>query len=142
MRRMLITTWLLALVVVSGCSQPKPLPVAPVSGKLLICGRPATDAEVTLHAPTPLKDEAGRTLFPTARVGADGSFRVTTYAPDDGAPIGEYKVTVTWSQLTTDAGETTIGPDQLAGRFAQPSTPAASVQVREGTNELPVIDLR
>jgi hypothetical protein len=59
--------------------------------------KPTPGALVILH---PLNDPDPRAPRPVARVGADGRFSPTTYSADDGAPAGEYAVTVAWVKET------------------------------------------
>src|SRR4051794_24262711 len=84
-----------ALVVVAlaglvGCAG-KRKPVTPVQGQLTVDGTPAAQAVVVFH---PV--EGGDDVRPTGTVDDQGNFKLTTYAPDDGAPEGEYLVSVTW----------------------------------------------
>lgn len=65
----------------------------PVAGKVVVNGKPAAGAVVTFH-PDGAAADAPR---PTARTGDDGRFQLTTKAAGDGAPAGEYRVTVTWN---------------------------------------------
>src|SRR5262245_30863632 len=66
--------------------------LCPVEGRLLVSGIPAANAHVTFH---PIEGAAG-TALSVGRTGPDGSFRLTTFAAGDGAPAGEYVVTVVW----------------------------------------------
>jgi hypothetical protein len=47
-------------------------------------------------------DKSRDRYFPTGEVGADGSFKLTTYEPDDGAPVGRYQVTVVRGQVDVE----------------------------------------
>lgn len=116
--------------------------VFPVHGKVQVNGRPAAKAEVTLHPKSPLVDAAGRAIFPHAIVKADGSFDIETYADADGAPAGEYVVTVIWPKVTVEGGEEVFGPDQLLGHYNHPTKPAATVVVEEHENNIPPLRLR
>jgi len=84
--------WLLALlaVVCAGCSKSGPR-LYPVHGKILFEGQPARGATLVLHA---LGNSAPNGIKPRAFVDRDGAFEVFTYAAGDGAPAGEYAVTV------------------------------------------------
>lgn len=141
-RRIPYSFILIALLPVIGCAQEKPLEIHPVRGKVTVRGRPAAGAEIGMHRSPPVIDAEGRELFPSAIAADDGTFQVTTYQPNDGAPEGVYKVTVTWPTITVEAGEKTYGLDQLAGRFAKPEKPAATITVKPGENVLPDIALK
>src|SRR5687767_10889460 len=81
----------------AGCgpSDPGLKPVYPVQGSLFVKGKPAKGAVVMFH-PLPLETGRPTALRSRGTVGDDGSFRLTTYNTDDGAPAGEYVVTVYW----------------------------------------------
>ena len=131
-------------VVATGCGKkaaPR-LAVNPVIGKLLINGQPAPRAEVTLRPVTPLEEPGKRSVLPYAIVQGDGTFRIGTYVGDDGAPLGEYAVTVVWPRISVEGGEEIAGPDRLQGFFNNPRQPAAKVIVAEGENLIPTIELK
>src|SRR5262249_49138140 len=60
---------------------------APVAGRVLFeDGQPVTDGTVWFHAQeAPFRNASGV-------IGKDGSFKLTSFAPNDGAPAGRYKV--------------------------------------------------
>ena len=70
---------------------------------------------------------------PRAEVGADGWFDVNMYGNKDGAPAGEYIVTVIWE------GEG--GFDKLKGQYSDPTKSKLRASVKEGRNELPPFKL-
>ena len=78
----------------------KPLPTYPVIGKAFCDGVPAAGAKVEM-TPT------GAGAKAQGIVEADGSFRLSTYGPFDGATKGEFDVTVTWSDPAT---KTSLAP--------------------------------
>jgi hypothetical protein len=134
--------WLLILMVLlannAGCGSKEPARhvVFPVTGKLLVDGRPAEQAIVYFH---PRNGDATR---PFATVTADGSFQPGTYTTTDGVAAGEYVLTVEWPKITVVEGEEQRGPDQLAGRYGNPQHPVATVTVKEGENAIPPLDLK
>src|SRR5262245_15325321 len=69
--------------------------LAPLTGHVSFDGQPAAGATVIFH-PLEAPADAPR---PTATVGTDGTFTLGTYQPGDGAPAGEYAVTVEWRKL-------------------------------------------
>lgn len=133
------TTFAIALVLLASCERKRydSVRLYPVRGKVLFDGKPAVGAEVRLHPETPSGKGA---LYPAARVEADGSFALTTYENKDGAPTGEYAVTVRWDEATTKDEATP--PDRLRGRYADPKKSPWRVTVRDGTNELEPFHLR
>src|SRR5262249_36217051 len=91
--------WLVAVVAVTGCSanaETPRKPVHPVRGSIFVDGQPAADAFVLFH---PVSDPDRYPTKAFGRVGKDGSFRLSTYDTGDGAPAGDYAVTITWRRL-------------------------------------------
>lgn len=78
----------LCLVGCGGEPSAKREPVYPVSGKVTYKSQPVVDADVVFFC-----KEKNMSSF--AKTGADGTFKLTTYASFDGAPAGKYVVTVT-----------------------------------------------
>src|SRR5262245_1565771 len=90
----LFTALLGSLSLLVGCQQERKIvqkPVVPVRSTFLVSGKPAAGAIVCFH---PIGDARG--LRSSGRVGNDGVLSLTTYVPADGAPEGEYIVTVYW----------------------------------------------
>ena len=53
-------------------------------------------------------------------VQSDGSFHLTTFATRDGAPVGDFALTVTWpGPRVKGQGEDEPGPDRLQQRYAR-----------------------
>ncbi len=133
------------LAVLAGCNPPKERPkltVHPVSGTVLCAGKPAQRAEVTLRPLAPLNEPTGRSVVPVGIVQPDGSFRIGTYTDDDGAPAGEYAITIVWPLVTVEGGEENIGADQLRGAYRDPTKPVAKITVAAGENKIPPIQVR
>jgi hypothetical protein len=133
-----IALGLLALAGLSCSSAPeaKPgqKPVHPVRGKVLVNNQPAAGAFVLF---IPARESPGATdPRPRATVEEDGSFAVSTYGDKDGAPAGDYVVTVTWSPDGRD------DEDKLGGRYADRERSGLKATVKEGPNELPPFRLR
>ena len=103
-----------------GCGAQE-LPLHPVRGQVTCAGEPCINALVVFH---PVEQSADmENLRPYARVQSDGRFSLTTYREGDGAPAGQYVVTVSWpaplpGASPTDADPETAmgGPDQLGKR--------------------------
>ena len=141
--------FLLALALsAAGCGQSDPSlkPVYPVHGSLFVKGKPAKGAVVMFH---PLPLEAGKPTALTSRGTAsdDGSFRLTTYNTDDGAPEGEYAVTIYWPRKRSgkgseDADALDLPPDQLGLRYIDPSTSAIRIQIKAPETRLEPFQLR
>jgi hypothetical protein len=140
--------FLLTVIAAAGCNRADSdmKPVYPVEGSLFVKGKPAKGAAVTFH-PLPLDSVRGTTLTPRATVSDDGSFRLATYNTDDGAPEGEYAVTIYWpgkrgGNANQDADPLDLPPDQLGLRYTDPATSTIKIEVKAPRTHLPSIQLR
>jgi hypothetical protein len=133
----------LVLLGVLGCSSAPVTdgtrkPVHRVRGKMLVGGQPAKGAFVLL---VPVNEPAEPAdPRPRAEVRDDGSFAISTYGVEDGAPVGEYIVTVTWPGGVLPDGREEP-PDKLLGKFSSPTKSKLRATVKEGANELTPYDL-
>jgi hypothetical protein len=126
-----------------GCQQSRALdlpPLHPVQGVVKYRGQPASGFRVTFH---PLSDIGALKFAPSAVTAADGSFKLRSYQPDDGAPAGEYAVTFEWPDhfIREDDPDPVPEVDQLRGAYSNPQASAHKVTVVEGSNQVPVIEL-
>ena len=92
-QRLPLAASVLAAALLTSCQRGDRKPVFPVNGSVFYQGRPAEGARVAFH---PGRDPNAHGLRPQAVVAADGSFRLTTFINHDGAPAGDYYVTVYW----------------------------------------------
>jgi hypothetical protein len=93
-------------------------------------------ALVVFHPPDPASEKriGGK---PFAKVKDDGTFELTTYGESDGAPEGEYWVTIDWRPPAKDSkfsiGESgATGPSKLNPKYSNPQQPAIKVTVKKG----------
>jgi hypothetical protein len=125
--------WAVAASVLIACASctrhDSRVPVYPVRGLVLVGDKPAKNAFVVFH---PEGAEGPQALRPYGHATADGSFKLTTFEADDGAPAGEYQVSVVW--LADVGGEDP--PDQLKGRYRNPQTSKLKATIKEQVNEL------
>jgi hypothetical protein len=128
----------LAALLAASCARDRRKPAFPVRGQVLYEGKPIPDALVIFH---PLNDPGPRAMRPLGRVGADGRFTLTTYRAGDGAPAGDYAVTVTWQKdedrQNVPAEERKDEPNLLPERYGRPETSGLRVHVGEGVNDFP-----
>lgn len=130
----------IALAVLGGCGEGDEGPVVhPVSGKVLVNGKPAAKAQVSFHA---RGGPAGGAPPPMAITEEDGTFRPSTRYAHDGAPVGDYALTVIWPKMRVDHGEEVAGPDQLRGKYSDPGRSGLKVTIKEGENTLPPLELK
>jgi len=105
------------------------VPVYPVRGQVFVGSKPAQNAFVVFH---PAGAQGPQALRPYGHAAADGSFKLTTFDADDGAPAGNYAVTVVW--LAPGGGEDP--PDLLKGRYRNPDASPLKATIQEGPTEL------
>lgn len=126
-----------ASVAVAGCDGgPSRVAVYPVTGVLVANGNPLANATVVFH---PVSDLGPDVPKPRGTTAADGRFTLTTYDGNDGAPAGEYRVTVQqWATVRPDGGP----ENRLPARFAAPESSGLTATVTAGPNELKPISLK
>ena len=110
----------ITLAFVTGCTgNDYPNTTYPVSGRVQTSdGKPAAYVRVTLHSSKLVSE--GDPFRPSAMTDDDGSFRLTTYETDDGAPQGDYAVTFRWAKPQKTLFDP-IPKDRLRNRFALPT---------------------
>ena len=105
---------LVAIMALAGCD---------VTGTIKVDGQIPVGAKLLLCPVTPQGPDA---VLPTANVKPDGSFVVTTYKSGDGAPPGEYVVTVAWYKIDKDGA---VGPNVIPEQYANPKTSPIKVTI-------------
>jgi hypothetical protein len=119
----------------TGCGSDKKPVAIPVSGKVLFKkDKPAVGALVVFHPKDPQYEKlvGGK---PHGKVKDDGTFVLTTYAEGDGAPEGEYGVTVEWRAAPKGGftiGEGGGGNLLVKPTYANPQQPFLTVTVKKG----------
>lgn len=113
----------------------------PVELEVFVNGKPATGAVVVLYPTGGVKTD---TALPTGKVGEGGAVKLSTFAQDDGAPPGEYTVTVEWRDVkyvgTDNLRE--FSADKLKGKYKRHDSPnAPKVTVDKQPNKLPALQL-
>src|SRR5690349_9544651 len=82
--------WLVACAILAGCSSESRPICHPVRGVVTMGGKPVAEAMVAFHPTTATADSPR----PLATTDAQGAFSLTTYERNDGAPEGEYAITI------------------------------------------------
>ncbi len=119
----------------------------PVSGQVLFEGKPASNASITFHrtesgpAVETESGEEGAPLNPRGTCDKAGKFQLFTYALGDGAPAGDFVVTVSW-QDPENRGRDDNYPELLPKRYQDPKTSGLKVQLKQGHNVLPAFELK
>jgi tetratricopeptide (TPR) repeat protein len=114
--------------------------VFPAHGRALLGGKPMPGALIVLE-PVWTKDPA----FPRPRatVKEDGSFVLGTYKKEDGAPAGEYRVSVQWL-LKTKKQEVEGGAlpvNVLPSRYSKFETSGLTAVIQAGDNNIPAFQI-
>ncbi len=123
-----------------GCTDSMSIPCYPVSGVVLIDDKPLAEAEVVFHPLTELERKFPK---PIAQTDAEGRFRLTTSQPRDGAPAGDYLITVEFREQRL-AGEELVrdGVNLLPPRYASPTESGLRFSVTTSpSNEVPPLRL-
>jgi hypothetical protein len=127
-----------------GCGKtqdPNRLPVFPTSGKVSLQGKVPAGAFLVLHPKN--ATPATESVRPRAHVKQDGSFELSSYESNDGAPAGEYAVTVEWRQtIKFPNGDAGPGPNLVPRHYSRPETSPVTVNIAEGPNQLDPIVLK
>jgi hypothetical protein len=118
-----------ACLVSASCSGHKR--VYRVSGKVLFEGKPAVNGFVHFH---PLDHSQTDPLVPQGQIGADGSFRLTSFKFEDGAPAGRYAVTVFWG--APSKGGDNYDRILVPGRYLKPETSGLTADIPAQATEL------
>lgn len=139
MRRLLsqFVTLSVVLTTVTGCTPGEQRrPTFHVTGKVLDGSKAVPNATVVFH---PVGGDGQDAVVPRGTTGADGSFTLTSYDGNDGAPAGDYRVTVV--QLL--AGRPDEGPsNRLNAKFAKPESSGLTATVNAGPTDLKPFDVK
>ncbi|HTN75911.1 MAG TPA: hypothetical protein VL096_11720 [Pirellulaceae bacterium] len=135
-----------AILLLVGCGGGVPR-CYPVSGSVTVQGRPAVGAIVILHPEG--GSEALQKLRPYGTVDEFGKFQLNCNAPGDGAPAGNYKVTIVWeaadadpvAPASTDPEAVVMVPDRLGGKYSKPESTSLRATVDSRATELPPFQL-
>ena len=114
-------------------SKRKVVPTYPVTGTLTLDGKPLAGATVAFYRFN--KETEKFNAISDGLTDAAGRFQVSTYSRFDGAPAGEFIVTVVKTGKGYDDGETnakTLLPEQ----YATPKTTPLKVTIKAGTNDI------
>ena len=123
------------LVCLAGCARTARVVPHPVRGMVERSGAPVADATVIFHPDAPLPDGIHN---PIGITDASGNFDLTTLQQGDGAPAGEYRVTIELRAKRL-AGEEHVrdGPHLLPEKYARPSTTPFRASVKPEANAIP-----
>jgi hypothetical protein len=120
----------------AGCSgNSTNAPTWPVEGQVLFDGKPPVGAQVVFHS---AGNNGAGSLHPSGLVDGNGKFKLTTYAANDGAPEGDYVVTLEWWVSQNDQPAV----NRLPARYQQPKRSGLHAKIAAGApNSLPTFKL-
>lgn len=145
MNRLLKTVLALAfstgLLVGCGGSKDPWDTVYPVKGTVKFEGKPISGAQVFL---LPVDSKVPASVRPSATSSADGTFEVGTHSAKDGAPAGDYKISVVWYPLVQTEGGPVRGDNKLPPKYAKPESSelTATIKPEDGGTTLAVFELK
>lgn len=124
---------IISLLAATGCGKDDGrLPTYKAAGQVVWNGQPLAHALVMLHPEDP-------SLVPVqARTDETGAFTLTTYETGDGAPKGNFKVTVSYYPLVKNGNSYEPGPQVIPPKYADPKATELRVSIVEGENQIPL----
>ena len=102
---------LIAIGTITGCSDSNVRDdMVKIKGVVLVDHEPAEGVVLHLHP------KSGSAAISSGITDADGAFQISTYSLGDGAPVGDYAITMVWSKFDVMT-RTQVG-DHLQGKYA------------------------
>jgi hypothetical protein len=127
------------LAVFTGCGKGQ-VKTYPVSGEVIVDGKPAEDVFIYLHTVTPENPPAFPTPF--GKVEKDGRFVISTFGNGDGAPAGDYVVTFAWRARSGLMKQHFDGPDRFKGQYYDKEKSNFHVTIKKEPNALTKFELK
>lgn len=89
-------------------------------------------------------DTGGQKLpSPAGETDAAGEYTLQSFVPGDGAPVGDYQVTVVWLEPPLPNAQGIFDqPDRLAGRYATREKSNLTTRVEKGGGEIPTFSVK
>lgn len=127
-----------AIAWAGGCQKDMRPKRHPVRGQVMMGDKPIAEASVVFHPLT----ETSSTQRPVATTDQNGNFTLTTFDREDGAPVGDYAITLEL-RAPRQVGEETVrdGRNLLPTKYARPETTSLRYRVVEGENLVPPLVL-
>jgi hypothetical protein len=121
----------------TGCGKKGWLETYPVKGTVLVDGKPAKDVMVSFH---PKEITGDKPYVPTGQTDEKGEFNLSTYVTNDGAPAGEYDVTIVWPERYNPISTLWEG-DKLNKQYSDKTKTPLRVTVEKQPQQLPPFEL-
>ena len=138
-RRFMVPACFALALLCSACGPGGRKPVYPVQGEVRVDGLAPAHAQIAFH---PVGDAGPDAVHPVGVVDDQGRFTLTTYKAGDGAPPGEYRVTVAWFLASGRPGDDGPAQNYLPARFGSAETTPLHAVVEKGPNALPAFLLQ
>ncbi|MBI3822329.1 MAG: hypothetical protein HY289_06580 [Planctomycetes bacterium] len=123
----------------AGCSRSA-LATHPVRGQVYYRDKPLAEALIVFHALDASDHAANK---PIAYTDSEGKFTLTTMKPGDGAPAGEYAITVDLREAVLVGEEKTrSGKSLLPERYRNVQKAVFKFRVEPGENIVPRLDVK
>jgi hypothetical protein len=123
-----------ASLLLMGCRQQVQSEIFAVEGVLTVNGEPAANASLAFHS----LDRGVNVCCPVGRTDARGEFHLTTHCHFDGAPAGDYAVTIVWPEESSLIDECNcddiLQHDRLKGFYADAERTEIRVTVKRSAN--------
>ena len=119
------------VLLVAGCGRENQSETIKVTGRVTLDGQPLGSGVVVFM---PQKGPGAK-----GTIGSDGSFRMGTYAEDDGAVAGHYQVAVIAldpKALAAAKGPDAYIPSLVPERYTSPATSGLTFEVKPGTKNV------
>ncbi len=127
-------------VVMSSCGTGRKT-CYPIAGTINVDGKPVADALIQLHSSDPADHDGPNRVSALAMTDDAGKFKISTYGDNDGAPAGEYAVTITWRQRSGLLKNQFDGPDRLKGKYNSKELSGLKVTLEKNPQELTSFEL-
>lgn len=137
MNKVLALSFVMFACLCTGCGENWQAKTYPASGTVIVNGTPAGGAVVKLYPVSGKVDD--RNSRPWAITDSNGAFQLKTYQAGDGAPLGEYDITVTWPVDLNDMQLAMV--DQLDKQFSTPQKSQWKATIAEGDNVIAPIEI-
>jgi hypothetical protein len=116
------------LLAATGCGGGNSRPALPIKGEVFQGKTACKGAWVVFH---PTDPSLQLNANPWGVVSENGSFQLSTYRDRDGAPAGEYRVTIIWEEKKHVLGEERSLGDRLKGRYADKDRSGLKAEIKE-----------
>jgi hypothetical protein len=114
------------------------VPVVPVQGQLTLDDTVPAGAMLIFHRRGPA-DVAHPT--PMGIVRLDGTYKLTTYEAGDGAPVGEYTVTISWTPAVNEDGQP-VTKLTVPKQYCTPRSSPLKTKITETTLRVPPLQVK